>query len=225
MKRLIVCCDGTWNTPEQEENNAPCPTNVVKFFNVVANKDAYGTEQLKFYHPGVGTEHALLAKTAGGVYGEGLDKNIKSAYSWLANLYEPGDAIQVFGFSRGAYTVRSLGGLIGRHGLPKLAGVEPADAWARIDAAYQKGYQEGKDPKNWKRSDWPWWEPQEVPIEFIGVWDTVGALGVPDDLAILNLMDSPDKWRFNDTHLGQYVRIARHAVAIDEMRASFTPTL
>src|ERR1041384_6013331 len=120
MKRLIVCCDGTWNTPEQEENNAPCPTNVVRLFNSLADQDANGNEQLNYYHPGVGTDGSLLAKTAGGMYGEGLDKNIKSAYSWLANHYEDGDAIYVFGFSRGAYTVRSLSGLIGRCGLPIL---------------------------------------------------------------------------------------------------------
>jgi hypothetical protein len=225
MKRLIVCCDGTWNTPTQEENNLPSPTNVVRLFNAAGEQDADGNAQLKYYHPGVGTEGSFFSRTAGGIYGEGLDKNIQSAYFWLAKNYEPGDAAYLFGFSRGAYTVRSLGGLVGRCGLPILRGLEPKDAWARVDAAYQKGYQHGRKPEGWRRAAWEWLDPGSVPIEFIGVWDTVGARGVPDDLALLNLLDDPETWRFYDTRLGAHVRRARHAVASDEMRASFAPTL
>ena len=225
MRRLIICCDGTWNTPDQEENNLPSPTNVVRFYNALAETDADGNVQVKYYHTGVGTEGSFLSKTAGGIYGEGLDKNIKSAYSWLARNYQAGDAVYAFGFSRGAYTVRSLGGLLGRCGLPILKDLDAGDAWARIDVAYQKGYMQDKKPEKWRKPDWPWLEPGAVPIEFIGVWDTVGARGVPDDLALLNLLDDPEEWRFYDTRLGKHVKKARHAVGMDEMRASFTPTL
>ena len=225
MKRLIVCCDGTWNTPEQEENNLPAPTNVVRLYNAVAEQDAAGNEQLKYYHTGVGTEGSVFERTAGGMYGEGLDKNIKSAYFWLATNYEPGDAAYLFGFSRGAYTARSLGGLVGKCGLPNLRGLTPAEAWARVDAAYEKGYQKYGKFASWRKAAWDWLPPGTVPIEFIGVWDTVGARGVPDDLAVLNLLDAPEKWRFYDTELGDHVKLARHALASEEMRASFAPTL
>jgi T6SS, Phospholipase effector Tle1-like, catalytic domain len=229
MKRLIICCDGTWNTPEQEENNLPAPSNVVRLFNAVADQDAQGNEQSKYYHTGVGTEGSLLERTAGGVAGEGLDKNIKSAYFWLGSHYEPGDAVYAFGFSRGAYTARCLGGFIGRCGLLDLRDLsqsDPSEAWSRVDTAYKKGYgKENSQPEDWKKPDWAWRDAASAPIEFIGVWDTVGARGIPDDLAILNLFDNPDDWRFYDTRLGQHVRHARHAMAIDEVRASFTPTL
>jgi uncharacterized protein (DUF2235 family) len=225
MKRLVICCDGTWNTPAQEENNLPAPTNVVRLFNAVAEVDAEGNAQEKYYHPGVGTEGSLLARTAGGIYGDGLDKNIMSAYSWLGSRYDPGDAVYLFGFSRGAYTVRSLGGLLSRCGLPVLRGLASKDAWGRVDAAYQRGYQEDRKPEQWRQPGWPWMDPGTIPIEFIGVWDTVGARGVPDDLALFNLLDDPERWRFYDVKLGSRVKMARHALAMDEMRASFTPTL
>lgn len=222
MKRLVVCCDGTWNTPDQEQNELPSPTNVVKLFNAVA-PDAGGVRQETYYHTGVGTEGPLLARTAGGMYGAGLGKNIMSAYAWLADRYEPGDHIFLFGFSRGAFTVRSLGGFLSRCGLLDLRGLKPSDAYKRVEKAYDSGYRDGKE--NWKPAGWALCADAPVPIHFIGVWDTVGALGVPDDLALLNLVDEPESWRFHDTSLAPTVSYARHAVAMDEWRASFTPTL
>ena len=225
MKRLIICCDGTWNTPDQEENNLPAPTNVVRLHNSLAETDAQGNPQVKYYHTGVGTEGSWWSRTAGGMYGEGLDKNIKSAYAWLATEYTPGDAIYLFGFSRGAYTVRSLGALIDRCGLPVVGSLPPDDLWSRVDTAYDRGYQKDQPSTKWRRAEWGWIEGSDIPIEFIGVWDTVGARGVPDDMALLNLLDQPDEWRFHHTCLGDKVVRARHALAMDEQRASFTPTL
>lgn len=225
MKRLIVCSDGTWNTPEQEEDDLPSPTNVVRLRNAVAPADVAGNRQVVYYHTGVGTEGSVAARMAGGMYGEGLGKNVQSAYAWLGSNYEPGDAIYLFGFSRGAYTVRSLGGFIGRCGLPVLTGLSPAETWKRVDVAFTRGYRKGADPSKWRKDDWAWRDAADVPIHFIGVWDTVGANGVPDDMALLNLLDRADDWRFYDTRLGAHVRQARHALAMDEMRASFTPTL
>jgi len=225
VKRLILCCDGTWNTAAQEENNLPAPTNVVKFFNLLASVDAQGREQLKYYHPGVGTEGSALSKTAGGIVGDGLDQNIQSGWAWLARFYKPGDSITLIGFSRGAYTVRCIGGMIGRYGLPILERLPHAEAWKRVETAYQRGYMKDEAPSAWLKPEWTWRAAGSVNVDFLGVWDTVGALGIPDDLALLNLFDDPDKWRFYDTTLGKHVLQARHAVAIDEMRASFTPTL
>lgn len=115
MRRLIVCCDGTWNTPDQEHDGVPTPTNVVRFQNAFAEegeKDGQKVPQLRYYHPGVGTEGSWWEKALGGGVGVGLSKNIMSAYKWLSSEYQAGDDICLFGFSRGAYTVRSLSGMI-----------------------------------------------------------------------------------------------------------------
>ncbi|MEX6090594.1 phospholipase effector Tle1 domain-containing protein [Raoultella planticola] len=101
---LLVFCDGTWNTPQQLDDGKPAPTNVVKLRNAVAEN----TQQRVYYHSGVGTDGGVVDRYIGGGIGEGLDKNIISAYYWLATRYQPGDKIWLFGFSRGAYTVRSL---------------------------------------------------------------------------------------------------------------------
>lgn len=227
MKKLIVSCDGTWNTPDQRQNDVPAPTNVVRFHNALAASDAAGGEQRRYYHTGVGTEGSKLERVTGGAYGSGISKNVMSAYAWLAHNYEPGDWIYLLGFSRGAFTARSVAGFIGACGLPDLRGLVPADAWKRIEEAYEKIYK--VEPARRPPVSWPV-RPVDpalgrIPIQFVGVWDTVGALGVPDDLGILNFFDNPAKWQFHDTTLGKHVRFARHAVAIDEVRSSFTPTL
>ena len=236
-KKLVVCCDGTWNTPDQEEYDLAAPTNVTRLYNALLDDAG---DQLKYYHPGVGTEGGLLAQTAGGVYGYGLSQNIMSGYAWIARNYAPGDQIYLFGFSRGAYTARSLGGMLSRCGIIDLRGakdpfaatIPPAEAWRRVEIAYEQGYR-------WRTKDWhdkKWGprtaapvtdpaDPNEVKIEFIGVWETVGALGIPNDLGLLNLLDQPENWSFHDTVLGPNVKRARHALAMDEFRASFSPTL
>ena len=204
MRNLVVCCDGTWNTPDQEQNGVPVPTNVVRLYNALAEKDAVGSEQLKYYHSGVGTEGHWWDKVAGGSVGSGLGKNIQSAYKWLGCNYQAGDRIFLFGFSRGAYTVRSLGGLVLNCGLLNLVDVPEEEVWTRVEAAYSRGYRKGQNQSKWAGS-WPFHATPDdapVPIYFLGVWDTVGALGVPDDLAILNLLDDPAKYSFHDTHDG-----------------------
>ncbi len=225
MKNIIVCCDGTWNTPEEADHGLPSPTNVVKIYNALVQDDT----QLAYYHPGVGTGRQWWDKLAGGSTGEGLDQNIKSAYRWLGTHYQQGDKIFVFGFSRGAYTVRSLCGLITKQGLLDLsADMDPTDVWKRVDEVFDA-----------YRKRVPFANPNRYPfhnaatgqsakettrIHFIGVWDTVGALGVPGDL-VISLLDDPAKYQFHDTALSGMVSNARHAVALDEHRATFAPTL
>lgn len=231
MGNLIVCCDGTWNTPGDKEGVVPSPTNVVKLYNALALADAGGVEQQRYYHPGVGTEGNFFEKLAGGGMGEGLDQNVKSGYRWLAGKYRPGDRIWLFGFSRGAYTVRSLGGMISRCGL--LDASDPAladkDIWAMVDdlfAAYRKKKTLKPTAKRRFHNTPADATPQgTMDIHFLGVWDTVGALGVPDDVALINLIDDPAKHSFHDTDLSMKVTHARHALAIDETRQSFMPTL
>ncbi|MGR8942366.1 MAG: DUF2235 domain-containing protein [Gammaproteobacteria bacterium] len=184
---------------------------------------------MKYYHPGVGGEGGLIDSMVGGAVGTGISRHICSAYHWLGKNYEEDDEIYLFGFSRGAFTARSLGGFLQR-GLLNLHDLDPGESWLRVHKAYDEGYR----VKDAKQDDWAenWaffhqkegQKDQPAPIHFIGVWDTVGALGIPDDLEIFNLFDIEDKWRFHNTELGDHVKTARHAMALDEIRSSFTVT-
>ncbi len=228
MRNLIVCADGTWNTPDQEDGGIPSPTNVVKLYNCLAEVDDAGDEQLRYYHPGVGSEGNWWDKVKGGSVGVGLSKNIMSAYRWLGSNYGEGDRLFLFGFSRGAYTVRSLAGMIARCGLLDLSGLPDPEVWARVEKAYKAGYRKKEARSKWAMN-WDFHGGRaadgHMDIHFIGVWDTVGAMGIPDDMALLNLFDDRKAYAFHDTKLGVKVINARHAVALDEERASFSPTL
>jgi len=177
-----------------------------------------------------GEEIGLVAEILGGLMGDGIDRHICSAYQWLATEYEHGDEIYLYGFSRGAFTVRSLCAFL-RSGLLDLRQIPSADGWSRVNTAYEKGYKvKGSKRTDWSR-DWKFHpgkldkdgkEDEAAPVHFLGVWDTVGALGVPDDFEVLNLFDRPSRWRFHDMELGPHVAIGRHAMAMDEQRSSFT---
>lgn len=104
MKRLILCCDGTWNRADQESNGVPCPTNVVKLGYRLAKRDG-DIPQVVHYDHGVGTGNSLDRLT-GGAFGYGIEDNIHGAYRFLVANYEKGDEIFLFGFSRGAFTSR-----------------------------------------------------------------------------------------------------------------------
>lgn len=224
-RNLVVCSDGTWCTPEQQMGALPCPTNVVKLYNLCLRDD----RQLTYYHPGVGAEGSLVERVLGGGIGFGLSRNILGAYRWLCDHYCTGDRIFLFGFSRGAYTARSLGGFITRCGLLDLGGASDRQAWKAVEAAYERGYRQREAPAvrqaghTFLRGDLA---DGSVGIHLIGVWDTVGSLGVPDDLILFDqILDDPHNYRFHDTQLSTAVRHGRHAVAMDEQRASFAPTL
>ncbi|MBW7903553.1 MAG: DUF2235 domain-containing protein [Rhodocyclaceae bacterium] len=228
MKNVVICCDGTWNTPDDHDGGMPTPTNVVRLYHALAEQDGDGVQQYKYYHPGVGTEGSWWDKAVGGGTGRGLDRNIMSAYRALCDNYEAGDRIFLFGFSRGAYTVRSLAGLVGVCGLLNTAGMAEDEVWQRIERIFQAGYRRKVEScAGWMAEGWAFHLQPCIAdaIRFVGVWDTVGALGVPDDMAFLNLLDSLRDYTFHDASLGKAIRTARHAVALDEMRASFQPTL
>lgn len=229
MADIVVCCDGTWNTPDDTENGLPSPTNVCKIFNAIDVGEEPGRE-LSYYHPGVGTGEGALDRVLGGGLGAGLGRNIKSAYRWLAVNYRENDRIWLFGFSRGAFTARCVAGIVTRYGLLDLSdpAISAEDVWSKVDAVYEK-YREGIG----KRIPGKYFNENKTnraaeaitPVYFIGVWDTVGSLGVPDDLAFLDLLDDPQEYQFHNTTLNDHVLNARHAVALDEMRQSFIPTL
>jgi len=217
-KKLIVCSDGTW-----QEINVTYPTNVAKI--KAAIEAVKSPDQKVFYDAGVGTRNKI-AKLFGGAFGWGLKKNIKDCYNFLCDNYEQGSGIYLFGFSRGAYTVRSLAGLIYKCGLLKKGSrkhinkalrlyrdrdIHPDDGAA---AAFRKKYSHS-NPDTDNR---PF-------ITFLGCWDTVGALGVPDLTPKLKLDKKINrKYKFHDTKLSYIIRHARHAVAVDERRKVFNVT-
>lgn len=207
-KRLVVCCDGTWNSPEQHH-----VTNVVRTARAVRPTDDEGVTQVVFYDWGIGS---YGDKIRGGMLGAGIDKNVQDAYRFLVHNYSHGDEIFLFGFSRGAYTARSLAGLIRNAGLLKK---NHAD---RIPAAYGM-YRRRAGPDVPTALEFRHDYSQEVRIRFVGVWDTVGSLGVPS--RIFEAMGGNRKHAFHDTSLSGIIENACHAVAIDEKRIDFEPTL
>lgn len=217
-KRLVVCCDGTWNKADQAHNGHPCPTNVVKLAYRVAKRDGEAP-QIVFYDQGVGTGN-VLDRWSGGALGEGLDDNIFDAYRFLIANYEVDDEIFLFGFSRGAFTVRSIAGMIRKCGIVKRTSI---DQYAPAMHMYRDAHIHPDDPpaKSFKTAH-SCCPDRDVPIRFIGVWDTVGALGIP--LRGLRGL-TRRKHVFHDTELSKTVQTARHALAIDERRAPFEPTL
>jgi uncharacterized protein (DUF2235 family) len=210
MRRLIACSDGTWKTAESTK-----PTNVVILAQALTPQGADGVPQALFYDPGVGTG-SFLDRMSGGAFGRGLSENIKDIYRWLVHSYAPGDEIFLFGFSRGAYTVRSAVGLIRKCGLLLP---EHSD---RLDEAYElyRRSDASADPAEAVafRSTYS----RAVEIALLGVWDTVGTLGIP--LVGLRAL-TRRRYRFHDTELTGIVRRAYHAVAIDERRRAFEAAL
>ena len=224
MKRLFVCCDGTWDAPTDLQDGVPVPTNVCKFYNALADVDgadtAFPVRQLRYYHPGVGTEESWLRRAWDGATGNGLSRTVRSAYKWLADHYAERDQIFLLGFSRGAFTARSVAGFITHCGLP------PSPSWSLVAEAFALYRLDPRDPATadkqakFKREH-P--SPPRLAIHFVGVWDTVGALGIPRKFDLLDI-----EWRknrFHDTQLSPLVRHAYQALAIDEVRSHFEPTL
>ncbi len=213
MKRTVICADGTWNRPEQDIEK-DFPTNVLKIARAVEPVSSTdGVEQVVFYDWGIGSYYD---EKIGGATGRGINKNVQDCYRFLVQNYEPGDQLYFFGFSRGAYTVRSLAGFMNNCGILRR---EHAN---RIHDAFDL-YKSPTHPDGRKsarfRKDYAC--DHDVRIGFIGVWDTVGALGIPLSFAgFLN-----DKHHFHDNKIGPNIDCARHALAIDEKREDFVPTI
>jgi uncharacterized protein (DUF2235 family) len=216
-KRLIVCCDGTWNRPDQHHNGVAAPTNVSKLALAVAREDSGGVAQRVFYQPGVGTRR--WERLRGGAFGAGLSRNVRECYRFLVECYEPGDELYFFGFSRGAFSARSTVGMVRNCGILRP---EHAD---RVNEAYRL-YRSKEDPtmpdgmeaQMFRRM----YAHPESGIHFIGVWDTVGRLGIPIDGIRRPFVKF---WSFHDTRLSRAVKFAYQALAIDEQRGPFEPTL
>jgi uncharacterized protein (DUF2235 family) len=249
MKRIIICCDGTWNAP-----NAPSDTHVERLAKSIQPIDDKGVAQLVLYYPGVGEGRGptwinrAMDRVLGGAFGLGLLDNIKLAYRDLILNFDPGDGqrpsdeIFIFGFSRGAFTARSLCGLMRVGGIPapnKIGEIDsiiaqymaakgkvdaddvemmqmraknsPAIATSDDDMTYRMALPEHPS------------HVQRLKIDYMGVWDTVGGLGLPGMLGWVARIYN-QRYAFHDTLLSRSARGARHALAIDEMRKLYPHT-
>ncbi len=216
-KRIIICSDGTWNTPDQRDNGVVRPTNVTKTALSIAARGTDGMLQKTFYDTGVGTE--WYDKIRGGISGVGISKKIKEAYHFLVDYYEEGDELFFFGFSRGAYTVRSTVGLIRNCGLLKKENVR------KIDEAYDlyRRHDDNSHPSSVEAELFRKTYSIDIRVKFIGVWDTVGALGIP--VKKLNFLNNFLNVSFHDMKLSSYVDNAFQVLAIDERREAFEPCI
>ena len=212
-KKIIFCADGTWNTAHGPEL-MPADTNVRRLY--LSLNDS--SSQLRYYDSGVGTNDTLAQHLFGGALGEGLFQKVQDGYEFLAYVWDPGDEIYLFGFSRGAYTARSLAGMIALFGVPTKN--LDNQTVPRMFAAYRtRDHSQRLQLKTELAANYGL---QDVNIRMVGVWDTVGSLGIPG-----HLFGMLDEWKYGflDTALSPCIQTAYHAVAIDERRAAFLPTL
>jgi uncharacterized protein (DUF2235 family) len=213
-KRLVICCDGTWNTADR--GGGSTATNVPRLFDDITERDGQGVEQATYYHKGVGTSAG--ERLRGGAFGFGLSSDVKDCYRFIVDNFEPGDELFFFGFSRGAFTARSTAGLVRNSGVLRTGEV------GRLDAAYELYRDRSAHPRSEEARKFRESYSHETGIRFIGVWDTVGALGIPlSGLRLANVINR--RWQFHDTDLSTTVDAAYQAIAIDEKRKPFEPTI
>lgn len=207
-KNIVICCDGTGN--EFSQNNS----NVVKLYSILDQN----SDQISYYHPGLGTmgsKNALSAigkwwtRLIGLAFGYGISENIADAYQFLMRNYEEGDKIYVFGFSRGAYTARALCGLLHLCGL-LTRGNESLIPYA-IRMVKKKNPDKDHFDLMFKFQNT---FSRRCKPHFVGVWDTVSSVG----------------WIYNPIHFlcvtkNKDLNIVRHAMSIDERRAFFRQNL
>ncbi|MBN9295162.1 MAG: DUF2235 domain-containing protein [Flavobacteriia bacterium] len=219
-KRIVIFADGTWNSSANKDGKYVAPTNVFKSFaHTLKETCPNGDVQYVYYDEGVGTGNGS-DKFFGGVTGKGIDGNILDLYRFIIERYTIGTEIFLFGFSRGAYTVRSLAGLIRNCGILKRDYLTKAERAFFIYRSRDRKYAPESDESKFFREHFSY-PLEQTPIRFIGVWDTVGSLGIPFKIGRFGT----GKHRFHDVKLSSVIQNAYHALAIDEKRVFFAPTL
>lgn len=241
-KRLIIACDGTWLDADNGLMNgqkAP-PSNVSRMGWAIKETSRDGIPQVVNYQAGVGTSGGRISRVVGGATGVGVKANIREAYTYIATNWSPGDEIFLMGFSRGAFTARSVGGLIGalglltRQGLPSFGEIFE-DYQHRADDRYVSGIPDSPFPDKGPFDERYIRELERlgltrrgIPIKAICCWDTVGQLGIPRTPLLEAFQTQPRKLReyqFDDTRIHPCVENAFQALALDEQRAPFSPAV
>jgi uncharacterized protein (DUF2235 family) len=214
---IVVLLDGTWN--DLNEN-----TNVCQIYKRLEAAGANGREYRCHYVAGVGT--GRFDRLRGGVFGLGLDDNIREGYRFIAeNWRSEEDRIFLIGYSRGAFTARSLAGMITKCGIADPAAISDKQLFERYRDTDAPGLREMRQNRAVARTPEDKLvleESRQARIRFIGVFDTVGSLGIP---GTLGRWLSRRRYQFHDTNLSGLVDHACHLIAIDERRKQFAPTL
>ena len=205
-KKLVFCADGTWDDPDSNSN-------VCKLYTALENLPGV---QLPMYDSGVGTDGTPVEKVLGGAIGAGLFQKIKDGYSALSAQYEPGDQVFIFGFSRGAYTARCLAGMISICGLPTI---NQTDSQC-LDMAFE-AYRNPSQRQLLLESLSAAYKMDNARIQLLGVWDTVGSLGIPALFGSIDVI----QYGFLSTTVHENVVTAVQALSIDERRLQFQPAL
>ncbi|KAF4632833.1 hypothetical protein G7Y89_g5295 [Cudoniella acicularis] len=252
-KKLVIACDGTWEDSDQgyEKSTfapptAQIPTNVTRIIRALNHQDDNKVPQIGFYQRGIGTNGGTEDELLGGLTGSGLSEHVREAYGFLANNFDPQtqaeldnneaqlNEIVLLGFSRGAFTARAIASLISDIGLLTHIGMEYF--WG-IFGDWMKQNIAGRESE-WFASEFgdkiPFTAPEyrqrlidsgytrwPITIRAVGVWDTVGSLGIPISFKENNVK----AYSFVNTKVAQQIQHAFHAVALDEHRNLFSPTL
>lgn len=235
IKNIVLCSDGTGNSANKGRG-----TNVFKLYEAV---DTEGSNQYAFYDDGVGTERWKPVKIVAGAFGLGMARNVRQLYASLCRVYKPGDSIYLFGFSRGAFTVRTLAGFILKIGVINNKNLTDEQLRKRIKDAYDlyrnfaglppEDQRNPKEQKKWERAeesvksfrnDCCISNSETLQIRFIGVWDTVDAVGTPWD-RLTKWLNKIFHFMFSDRTLSPRVYKGRHAVSIDDERRTFHPVM
>lgn len=216
-KNIVLLSDGTG-----QSGGVGYETNIWRLYQALVH-DHPG--QVCCYDDGVGSQDLKLLRAIGGAFGWGLSRNVRDLYGFLVRQWEPGDRIYLFGFSRGAFTVRLLTGLIAQCGILDLAKIDSEACLERLlRAAYCAARRSESDPQIPTHFRQAYARPEPTPVHFVGVWDTVDALGVPFD----ELRDAIDKvihYNFPDRILSAQVAHGCQALSIDDARKTFHPVL
>lgn len=223
-KKIIVCIDGTWNTPTTDDNNdgIPDPTNVWKTYNAI--KSANDPNVRIFYLPGVGTS-GLINKITGGATGAGIVDQILKAMAFIVDNYRANDEIYILGFSRGAYASRILADVIVNVGMPRYSSKPNLiHTWNKYIDQYGSPSNYGK-LRRIKRKIVGFFGSDDlqtnIEVSALFLFDTVSAIGLPkykDEQRI-------DTYATLSNDLDPNIHFAYHAVSIDEKRADFKPEL
>ncbi|KAI0440870.1 hypothetical protein F4803DRAFT_525742 [Xylaria telfairii] len=258
-KRIVVCCDGTWQNSDngcvkssrnKPESKLQVASNVTRISRCFKRTCSDGVFQIIYYQSGVGSRSGFLDRLFGGAFSTGISENIREAYAFICANYVDGDEIVLLGFSRGAFTARSIGGMVSDLGLLTREGMEyfypifkDMQNWSNEqyedpfptmpftnkpkgeDAA--SVYRERLIEKGYSRVQGNDGQDSLIRILAIGVWETVGSLGIPDVeiLSRLGIRRCTHEYQFYNTHLSNKIQHGFHALALDETRGPFTPTL
>ena len=207
-KNILIFSDGTG-----QKGGVGSNTNVYKLFNIVEDRTQ---RQIAFYDPGLGTD---WRKITGMINGSGISKNILDCYNFIFENFEASDQIFLFGFSRGAATVRSLSGFIHLFGILPKSRPDLIQQAFKIYRIKNTTNRENKAKAFINKHHTMWCK-----IKFLGVWDTVAALGLPIKFGSA-LLDKIFPHKFHSFDLSDSVEFARHALSIDEERKDFLPVL